>query len=353
MKFGARTLKTGLSVVLAIYMANLFNLSPVIYAAVAASLTVMPSLYRSWKHVVEQVKSNLIGATIALATLLLVDNHEPWIVGVVVIIAISINLSLGFEKSIGIVVLTIIAILEAPQAQGGDFMFVANRFLLILVGISSSVFINAVFIPPNYEKKLLESIRKTNERGTRFLKMILIGDMEEKAYREERDKIQKDIEKTKELYKLYKEDFSNKIRKPKYKNSRKLVVFRKLNMNMDKNFQLIETIESHYFHKTRLLPDEFQQNIENHLTQLLDYKEKILFKLDKKIKSSKKHQKEDALFENTSILMNQIIEFYKVEDVNKWHHAFPIVSALIEITYDLNHLEQLVDSLNSKHVKEE
>ncbi|PDZ94861.1 hypothetical protein CON36_31580 [Bacillus cereus] len=86
--------------------------------------------------------------------------------------------------------------------------------------------------------------------------------------------------------------------------------------------------------------------------ELLDYKEKILLKLDRKIKSPKKHQMDDSLFSNTSTLMNQIIEFYRVEEITKWHHAFPIVSSLIEITHELNDLEQLIDSLNSKHVED-
>jgi len=353
MKFGARTLKTGLSVVLAIYMAKLFHLSPEIYAAVAASLTVMPSLYRSWKHVVEQVKSNLIGAAIALVTLLSTQHPEPWIVGIVIVIAISINLSLGFEKSIGIVVLTIIAILEAPQAQmASDYGFVLNRFLLILVGISSSVFINAVFIPPNYQKKLLENVRKVNEDGTRFMKMIMMGNIEENVYKEEREKLLKNIEKTKELYLLYKEDFSSKIRRPKYKHSRKLVVYRELTNNLDKSYLLVKTIETHYFYKKELFPEELQKNIEGHLHELLEYKEKILLKLDKKIKSSKRHKKDEVLFENTNKLVNQIIELYKVENISNWHHAFPMVSALIEFTHELNHLDQLVDSLNSKHNEE-
>ncbi|GAB6470434.1 aromatic acid exporter family protein [Bacillus cereus] len=349
MKFGARTFKTGFAVVLAIYIAELFHLSPVIYAAVAASLTIMPSLYRSWKHVVEQVKANFIGATIALIALLVVDDYKPWMIGLVIVLAISINIRLGFEKSIGLVVLTIIAILESPQA---DVWFVLNRFLLILIGIVSSVFVNAVFIPPNYEKKLLDRIKKTNEMSTKFLKMIMIGDIEEKAHKEERDKLREDIEKTKELYVLFKEDFNNKIRKPKYTNARKLAVLRKLVSNLDNIYLLIETIENHYFHKSSLFPDEMRKNIENHLYELLDYKEKILLKLDRKIKSPKKHQMDDSLFSNTSTLMNQIIEFYRVEEITKWHHAFPIVSSLIEITHELNDLEQLIDSLNSKHVED-
>ncbi|MFP3725710.1 aromatic acid exporter family protein [Priestia filamentosa] len=353
MKFGARTLKTGLSVVLAIYIAKIFHLSPEIYAAVAASLTVMPSLYRSWRHVIEQVKSNLIGATIALVTLLLIHQPEPWIVGIVIVIAISINLSLGFEKSIGIVVLTIIAILEAPQAaQGDDYLFVLNRFLLILVGITSSVFINAVFIPPNYQKRLIENIRRVNEDGTRLMKMIMMGNIEENVYKKEKEKLMKDIERTKEVYLLFKEDFSNKLRKPKYTDARKLVVFRELTNNLDKSYLLVKTIENHYFYKRELFSDELQKNIESHLHELLEYKERILLKLDKKIKSAQRHERDEHLFNNTTTLVNQIIEIYKVKDISDWHHGLPMVSALIEFTHELNHLDQLVDSLNSKHNNE-
>lgn len=351
MKLGARTFKTGLAVLLAIYIAQLIGLSPVVYAAVAASLTIMPTLYRSWQHMKEQIKANFIGAAMALFILALTDNHEPWVIGVVVVLAIAINIKLGFEKSLMVVVLTVIAILEAPTGNSIEFAF--QRFLLILIGILSSVFVNMVFLPPKYETKLFESIQKTNNSISLFFKLLLIGNPEEKVYKEEFENVQKHIKKTKDLYELYREEYNSKLRKTKYSDARKLVVFRKFTNTLNKLYLLMETVDTHYSHRVKALPPVISEGIQRHLVLVLNYSERIVLKFDKKIKSAKKHERNEELYESSSNLMTVVIDHYKAEDQEQWQHGFPLVSTLVEITNELDYLEQLVENLNSHHICEE
>ena len=75
MKLGARIFKTGLSVVIAIYCAMLLHIDATMIAGIAAALSVFPSVYRSWKHLLNQLKANFIGACFALIALLTFPSH--------------------------------------------------------------------------------------------------------------------------------------------------------------------------------------------------------------------------------------------------------------------------------------
>jgi len=103
MRFGARIFKTGLTVALALYISIWLGLEPPVLAAIAAALTIQPSVYRSWKNGLEQVQSNLIGAAVATIFTLALGN-EPYIIAMVVMLVIGIILKLKLEKSTSLAV---------------------------------------------------------------------------------------------------------------------------------------------------------------------------------------------------------------------------------------------------------
>jgi uncharacterized membrane protein YgaE (UPF0421/DUF939 family) len=351
MTFGARTFKTGLSIVLAIYVAQLFHYTNYMYAGVAASLTIMPTLYRSWKYLIAQMKGNLIGASIAVLAFLLVDKVEPWMIGIVVIVAISINIRLGFEKSIGLVVLTIIAILGAPQ--GSEITIAFNRISLVLIGFFSSLFINTLFVPPKHENKLQECIIDVNKTIISNLKLLMMGASENKVYKEERGKLQNSIEKTKEIYLLYKEEFESKIKKQKYKNTRNLALCRHFCNSYDKLFSLIGVMEKHYFQKRNQFSEALNSKIDNHFYLIMDNIERINLKIEKKVIIPEKHQRDLVLFDSSDEVINLFVEFLKdsknIEDQKTY--LLHLLSAFAEVVSELDTLERLIDSLNAKHVE--
>ena len=62
-------------------------------AGEAAIFTIQPSIYRTWKHVWNQVQTNILGAIIALIALHFLGN-DPFAIGLVMIIVIVISLKL-------------------------------------------------------------------------------------------------------------------------------------------------------------------------------------------------------------------------------------------------------------------
>lgn len=62
MKLGARILKTGIAIVLALYLATWLGLPTPVFAGIAAVFAIQPSIYRSFLTIVDQVQANIIGA---------------------------------------------------------------------------------------------------------------------------------------------------------------------------------------------------------------------------------------------------------------------------------------------------
>lgn len=66
MKLGARILKTGIAIVLALLLARLLQLPSPVFAGIAAIFAVQPTIYQSYLSIIEQVQGNLIGAITAV-----------------------------------------------------------------------------------------------------------------------------------------------------------------------------------------------------------------------------------------------------------------------------------------------
>lgn len=82
MAFGARILKTGMAVTLALYLSMLLQFPSPVGAAIAAIFAMQPSIYRSWRYFLDQVQTSTIGAALALLGGMLLSN-EPIAVGLV------------------------------------------------------------------------------------------------------------------------------------------------------------------------------------------------------------------------------------------------------------------------------
>jgi uncharacterized membrane protein YgaE (UPF0421/DUF939 family) len=151
MKLGARIFKTGIAIVLSLYLAQLLDSPAPVLAGIAAIFAIQPTIYRSYLTIVEQIQGNLIGALLAVIFVLLLGNHII-IIGLAAIIVIIINLKLKIENTIGLSLVTLVSIMETP---GTDFIpFAGIRFSTIMIGVFSAFIVNLVFLPPKYENKL-------------------------------------------------------------------------------------------------------------------------------------------------------------------------------------------------------
>ena len=89
MKLGARILKTGVAIVLALFIANSLKLPVPVFAGIAAIFAIQPSIYRSYLRIVEQIQGNIIGAVVAIV-FVLIFGHQLVIVGLAAVVIILI-----------------------------------------------------------------------------------------------------------------------------------------------------------------------------------------------------------------------------------------------------------------------
>jgi uncharacterized membrane protein YgaE (UPF0421/DUF939 family) len=342
MKLGARTIKTGIAITLAIYLAALFNLGSVTIAAIAATFAIQPSIYRSYQTILEQVQANIIGAFFAILFFISVGN-DPFIIGLVVVIVIAINLKLKIESTIPLAIVTVIVLMESP---GGDFIFFAiDRFLLILLGVFSSFLVNLFFMPPRYETKLYYKVLSTTEDILKWMRLITRHASEYTVLKEDLMTLREQIIKTNQYYLFYKEE-RNYIRQKQFPKGRKLVLYRQMIATTTK---ALETLKSLHRHENELsqAPDNLQKLVRDQIDCLTNYHERILLKYNGKLRSQPIQSTVDELCYAKHFLTDEFLAYYKQEEVNV--RLFPVIALIIDYSEQLEHLNKLIESFQTYH----
>ncbi len=275
---GPRVLKTGIAVALALYITKWLGLSPPVFAAIAATFTVQPSIYRSWKQVLEQFQANLLGAVIAVASIYLFGNN-PIVIGLVTMIVIVISLKLKMESSISLTVITVLIMMSSQEFEG--IITAANKFLIVLVGMGSAFLVNLTVYPPNFNKHFTDKMDSSFKTLSLLIRTAISNELTEKTFQKQWRELRKDIARLEELYKLLDEE-REKISKVKSLDVRELVVFKQMLACLHHGVRLLDIVEDHFFQSR---PHKQETNeFDGHLEELIHYHEMILLKYSGKIK---------------------------------------------------------------------
>ena len=163
--FGARILKTGLAVGITVYLAQLFKIEPVLFAAISTVINIQPSIYMSFDNASKQILSHLLSVVIALAFGYLI-GAGPVEMAIVTMLVISLNKKLGMHQYIIMGVVAAIFVLDAPQHQ---FIYYAiERSYVIFLGLAVALVVNALIAPPKYKDKLIATLKILNEQTATF-----------------------------------------------------------------------------------------------------------------------------------------------------------------------------------------
>ncbi|OIJ17258.1 hypothetical protein BKP37_01785 [Anaerobacillus alkalilacustris] len=346
MKLGARIFKTGLSITLSLYVAMLLEMNPPMFAALAATFAIQPSIYKSFQTIIEQIQGNIISALLAVI-FVLTFGHHPFVVGVVVIIVIAINIQLKMNAIIPLAVATVIIIMESPT---DDFVtFASTRFLLIMVGIFSAFIVNLVFIPPKHETQLYHKLSDCTENIIKWIRLLTRNDAKQKMLKKDLSKLKEALVKIDNLFLLYKEE-RNYFKKRKYAKGRKVVLFRQMLVTSNKALAILKALnrrENELHH----MPDELQMLIRDRLDYLTNYHERILLKYAGKVKSQTTEECIQEVCLGKQELTELFMNFYKKDDIdsNEWLHLFPVIAQIVEYSDQLEYLDKLVDSFFTYH----
>lgn len=295
MTFGARMLKTGIAVTLALYVSIWLKFSPPVIAAVAAIFALQPSIYRSWRYFLEQVQANTLGAVIALLAGTYFSN-EPIAIGVVCILVIMLCMKIGMGESIGLTLVTVVAVMEAS----GQWEFALNRFLLSMIGIISAFLLNIVFIPPDPRDQFNKQIHSVFYQLSLLLRTAISDEIKEKVFREQKQELEDGLRSMSDKYKLLEEELK-KLKRAKYRQKRQIVVYKQLLHNLRKGYEVLEAVQEHYFQSDRT-PD-INKGFDRHLEMLIKFNEHVLLKFEEKVKPGS--WKSDSVEEANDAFMQQ------------------------------------------------
>ncbi len=345
MKIGARIFKTGIAIILAITLAQVLDLPSPVFAGIAAIFAIQPTIFRSYKTVIEQIQANLIGAIIAIIFVLAFGNHA-FLVGLASILVIMINVKLKSENTVTLSVVTVIAIMEY---QSGDFFdFALLRFSSIMIGVLSSFVVNLFFIPPKYETRLYYKITNITEQIDKWIRVSTRQLSEHTHLKNEIIHTREQLLKTEQLYYMYKED-REFFKKAKHAKARKLVVYRQMIATTRRSFEILIKLNK-YENQFHHMPEKFQIAIREKLDYLITLHEQIHLRYIRKVKTSSTFKNEQHLSQKElfALFLSLQKELDK-ENEPYLYQMMSLISSIIEYEEHIFHLETLIHSFQSFH----
>ncbi|MFC0270530.1 aromatic acid exporter family protein [Metabacillus herbersteinensis] len=339
---GPRVLKTGISVTLALYICTFFKLEPAVFAGVAAIFTIQPSIYRTWKQISDQLKTNTLGAAIALFCIYFLGN-SPIITGLVMIIVILISLKMKMESTISLTLVTVLAIMSAPGNQ--DFLFTLNRFGIILIGMGSAFLVNLFIFPPKYKRNYFEKVQLVFRDMSLLIRTAVSNEMTEKSYRELWDQLEKNMNILEESYRLFNEERAN-MTKVNPIDGREIVVFKQMLHTLKKGVEIVEVVDEHYFQSKRNQDDN--QFFDGELEELIKYHEYLLLKYEGKIKQDDQEYGL-SISDDSQLFLENVMAISNSDQGNNLRLVV-IGSAIFEYSFQLQRLEELIQlHLRKRH----
>lgn len=169
---GPRVWKTGLAVTITIWLASLLQLEYAYLAAIAAIISLQPTITDSFIKGWERIQATAIGAIIALLMLFTLGNN-PLLVGLAIIITILVCLKFGWTESINLACVTVAIIMTGGRDDTVSYA-VHRATILPFLGIIVAVIINLLFSPPQHIETVKKSLRDLNE-GIELLMMRVIN----------------------------------------------------------------------------------------------------------------------------------------------------------------------------------
>ncbi|WNF21064.1 aromatic acid exporter family protein [Mesobacillus jeotgali] len=334
---GPRVIKTGLAVALALYITNWIGLEPAVFAAIAATFTIQPSIYRSWKQVLEQFQANTLGAIVAIASIFLFGNN-PIVIGLVTVIVIIISLKLKMESSLSLTLITVLIMMSSQEFNG--VVAAANKFIIVLVGMGSAFLVNLVISPPNFNKNFIEKMDSTFRNMSLLIRTAISNELTEKTFQDQWSQLRKDIAKLEELYKILDEE-RMKISKVKPFDIRELVLFKQMLACLQQGLRLLDIVEDHFFQSR---PEQQETNeFDDQFEELIQYHEMILLKYSGKIKELESEE----FLTNSGLFLESIIVDTSIERNDRLRLTI-IGSAMYDYAFQLHRLNELISQYQNR-----
>ncbi|SCU16409.1 lipoprotein [Staphylococcus xylosus] len=349
MKLGARILKTGIAIILALFIASLLpneaGLKAI--AGVSAVVAMQPSVFRSIKTVSDQALGNVVGALLAVAMVTVFgDNVIIMGVTVILLIAILFRFNLAHVATLA----SVTALIIMGQHSGDFYVSAFYRFVLVMIGVISSSTVNLLFLPPKFESKIYYNSLNICSDIFVWFKLVLNDTSEYHHIKEDRGVISNRIKRLEQTFSYYEEERPF-TKKQVYAQNRKKILFKEVVRSTRHAYDVLKKM-NRYQNDLHNLNHELLLQIKLELDTLIAYHEQIFISLSKKAKYDVSQF--DSQIENPQ--KKELMDAFQKEiiknpyqTVYSYANIMQIISAIEEYRYTLEHLDRLRISFFSYH----
>jgi uncharacterized membrane protein YgaE (UPF0421/DUF939 family) len=247
-----------------------------------------------------------------------------------------ICLKINMEETVGLTLVTVIAVMEAS----GQWHFALNRFLQMLIGISAAFLINVLFIPPKQKVQFLALIQSVFTKMSLMLRTAISDELKEAVSREEKQGLESALQSLTDKYKLYEEEFK-KLKRAAYSDSRSLIVYKQMLQTLHKGWELLDTIDRHYFQTNRT--PEWDAFFDSQLEKLMKYHEHILLKFEQKLKTESSEMY--LLEEQNDQFLQTFMSQYTETGESKFRLSI-VAAAMYDYGFQAIRLDKLVEQFH-------
>lgn len=341
---GPRIMKTGLAVALTILIATALKLELVVVAVITSVVAMQPSIMRSVSYIKEVALSNVIGVVFALAGAFTLGLH-PISIGITVILAIAVNIKLGWVKTVNITILTI-AIIMLSGDESINLMYLVDRLSLILIGVSSAFLVNALVFPPNHQKLLYELINEAMDKTSFLLRVIPNKTMKVKELKTKETELKKTMKEISNYLEIIMDEKGRMFIRNRFNFMRDIVIFKQMLKVIELEFLLIENLESKIDNIEAISVNQ-SFLVKKLVAKIVEYQENIILTYEGKVVVQKEMQKDS--FTAMNLTINDLINELQQSEIKKWIEIFPVASSIVKLMVELEKLDKLISRHEKKY----
>ncbi|MDO5376579.1 FUSC family protein [Staphylococcus rostri] len=352
MKLGARILKTGIAIILAVAVAGLLpsDAGMVTVAGIAAVVAMQPSVYRTFKTIVDQFQGNIIGALLAV-TMVTVFGNNMIIMGATVILLIALLYKMNIAHVATLA--TVTALIIMGQHDGSFYVSAFYRFTLVMIGVLSSFVVNLTFLPPKFETKIYYNSLHITTDIFKWFKLVLNDATEFNHVKTDLEVLRQRIVNVEQLLEYYKEERPF-TKKQKYALIRKKILFKEMVLSTRDAYDVLKRM-NRYQNDMLNLSDDLLLQMKLEIDELTQFHEQILISITKKAKfnvSETTEQIPNPLKRDIMDAFQDEVRLHPNQQAYSYRNIMHVISALEEYRYNLEHLNRLSISYFKYHAND-
>lgn len=175
--FGLRTLKTAISVTVALLIVRLYtnDNDAMFYAALGALVAMDTTLDRSLHQGITQLLSVLFGTLVGYAVLFVFHASIPaWIVGLGVLVLILLCNMLKFSHTITLSCIVFLSACMYNSHSNDLLRDAALRMVNTSIGLATALLVNIALRPYNNKSRILSTLKKLRRQIPKDLESIVV-----------------------------------------------------------------------------------------------------------------------------------------------------------------------------------